>query len=246
MRKASYIAAGLGLTLCILASDKAAAQQFDASGIVYEAARNRIGLMRYCRNNTTLDTATAEKAVKVIEADLRAFTPESELAIELGDRAEEAGEDGFLDVVRRRDIASFAQLFRTTPAGLCQEWAAETLRIQQPGSRGYDNISIAIREPLRAGRTIAPPPVNITPAIAIPQAADLPPFPAKPPFRLAEAEPVSQQRTVTMAAQLDNSPYSPQRPVAAAPLGNSPLSSPRLTPTAAQFCHRDEELFPQR
>src|SRR5687767_11842111 len=100
MRKAPYVAALLGLTLCILPPDTAAAQQSDASGIVYESARNRIGLMRYCRNNTTLDTVIAEKAVKVIEADLRTLPRENALTRELGDRAEEAGEDGFLDVVR--------------------------------------------------------------------------------------------------------------------------------------------------
>jgi hypothetical protein len=248
MRKASYIAALLGLTLCSLPPEKAAAQQFDAGGIVYEAARNRIGLMRYCRNYTSLDTAVAEKAVRIIEADLRAFTPENELARELGDRAEEAGEDGFLDVVRRRDIASFAKLFRSTPAGLCQEWAAETLRVQEPGSRGYNNISIATIEPIRAGRTIAPPSPDITQAIAIPQAAVLPPpVPAKPPFRLVDAQPVSQQQqTVTMAARVGNSPFSPQIQPVATPLGINPPPSSQIKPVAAQFCDRDEELFPQQ
>ena len=237
MRKASYVAALLGLTLCILPPDTAAAQQSDPSGIVYESARNRIGLMRYCRNNTTLDTAIAEKAVKLIEADLRTLPRENELTRELGDRAEEAGEDGFLDVVRRRDIASFARLFRTTPAGLCQEWAAETLRVQEPGSRAYN---IATIEPIRAGRTIAP---DVTHAIAIPPSAVLPPLPAKAPLPVAEAQPASQQQTLTMAAQVGNPPFSQQIP----PLARSgyPASSPQVVPRAVEFCTRDAELFPQ-
>jgi hypothetical protein len=221
MRKATHVAALFGLTLCILPPDKAAAQQFDASGIVYEAARNRIGLMRYCRNNTTLDTAIAEKAVKIIEADLRAFEPENELARALGDRAEEAGEDGFLDVVRRRDIASFAQLFRTTHASLCQEWAAETLRVGEAKTASY--ASIANTEPIRAG-AIAPTSLNITYPTAIPRAAVLPPFPAKAPLRS------TLQRTTAMTARL----------------GNGPSSAPRTLPTAARLGNRVAEPSPRQ
>ena len=47
-----------------------------------------------------------------------------------------------MDVARRRDIASFAQLFRTTRASLCQEWAAETLRAREQEPTSYA-VSIA-------------------------------------------------------------------------------------------------------
>jgi hypothetical protein len=222
MCKAPYVAALLGLTLSILASDKTAAQQFDASGIVYEAARNKIGLMRHCRNNTTLDTAIAEKAVKVIEAELRAFPLENDFAQELGDLAEEAGEDGFLDTARGRDITSFAQLFRTTRASLCQEWAAETLRTRGPSTSSY--VSIATGEPTRAAGTIAPPSLNVAHTIAIPRAAVLPPFPAKAPLR------PTRQRAAAMAARL----------------GNGRSFAPQTLPTAARLGGRAAEPLPRQ
>jgi hypothetical protein len=223
MRKATHVAALLGLTLCILPPDKAAAQQFDASGIVYEAARNKIGLMRYCRNHTTLDTAIAERAVKIIEADLRAYPLESDFATELGDLAEEAGEDGFLDAGRGRDIASFAKLFRSTPASLCQEWAAETLRVREPSTSSY--VSIATGEPTRAAGTIAPPSLNVAHSIAIPRAAVLPPMPAKK----AALRPIPLRTTAT-----------------AARFGNGPSSAPQTVPTVARLGNKAAEPTPQR
>ena len=220
MRKAPYVPALLGLTLCLLSPDTAAAQQFDPSGIVYEAARNKIGLMRYCRNNTTLDTAIAEKAVNVIEEDLRAFPLENDFAKELGDLAEDAGEDGFLDTGRGRDITRFAELFRTTRAGLCQEWAAETLRMREPGTSSY--VSIATGEPTRAAGTIALP-LKVTRPIALRRAV-LPPFPAKAPVR----------------------PTRHRAAVVAARLGNGPSSAPRTLPTAARLGGRVAEPLPQQ
>lgn len=206
MREAPYLAALLGLTLGVFPPHTAAAQQFDANGVIYEAARNRIGLMRYCRNNNALDKATAEKAVKAIEAGLLTLPPENELMRELGDRAEEAGEEGFLDVVRRRDIAGFAQGFRTTRTGLCQEWAEETLRALEPRRPGR-RVSIATAEPTRANRTIVPP------------------VPAKAPFRLAEAKGAFPQTTTT-AARLGHNPSSPHIVHTAAPLSNKTAERP--------------------
>ena len=54
------LAALLGLTLCILPLHNTMAQQFGESDVVYEAARNKIGLIRYCRNIGLLDPAIAE------------------------------------------------------------------------------------------------------------------------------------------------------------------------------------------
>lgn len=239
MCKVLYIAALLGSTLCILSPDKAAAQQSDANDIVYEAARNKIGLMRYCRNNTPLDAAIAEKAVAVIEADLRAYPPADYFATEQGVRAEEAGEDGFLDAGRRRSIISFAQLFRTTRGVLCQEWAEEALRVREPGPRSYP-ISTAAVGSTRPGGASAPPYVNLAQPIAIPRVAPPPPLPAKAPARVTQVD--ASPQAVNTAAQLgpDRS-AAPQILPTAAPLGrNAATPLPRSRPPAATFCNRDD------
>jgi hypothetical protein len=134
----------LGLMLCILPSHKTMAQQFSASGMVYEAARNKIGLIRYCRNNGLLDPAIADQAVAAVETGLSELPPGDASAREQGDRAQRAGEDGFWEAGRRRDIASVAKLFRTTPADLCREWGNETLRAQaQARPREVTTITVA-------------------------------------------------------------------------------------------------------
>lgn len=122
----------LGFTLCLfisISSRKTVAQQVSENGLVYEAGRNKIGLIQYCRNNELIDPTIANQAVTAVESGLPKL-PLSDYAKEQGDRAQQAGEDGFWDSGRRRGIASVADQFRTTPADLCQEWANETLRAE--------------------------------------------------------------------------------------------------------------------
>jgi hypothetical protein len=136
----------LGLTLSFFSSRETMAQQFDENGVVYEAARNKVGLIRYCRKNQLLDQAVADQAITAVEARLRQLPPGNGSSTEQGDRAQQAGEDGFWEVDRRRDIVGVASLFRTTPADLCKEWADDTLRAQE---REIDNTTIAEAEPAR-------------------------------------------------------------------------------------------------
>jgi hypothetical protein len=136
----------LGLTLSFFSSRETMAQQFDENGVVYEAARNKVGLIRYCRKNQLLDQAVADQAITAVEARLRQLPPGNGSSTEQGDRAQQAGEDGFWEVDRRRDMAGVASLFRTTPADLCKEWADDTLRAQE---REIDNTTIAEAEPAR-------------------------------------------------------------------------------------------------
>jgi hypothetical protein len=223
------IAALLALTLYILPLDKTTAQQSEVSVVIYEAARNKIGLMRYCRHNTPLDPAAADKAIEALEADVRAFPLENKLAREQGDRAEKAGEDGFMEAGRRRDIASFAQLFRTTRADLCKQWAEETLRVQVVRTAAPP-VSTATTEPQRASPTIARPVLNTAPPDAAPRAAGLPPLPTKAPLRPPATELTFLQRIMGTGG-----------------LGSNPPSSPQITPAPEQPADKAREtLFRQR
>jgi hypothetical protein len=236
--KVRCIAALLGLTLCTLPLDKTTAQQSEVNVVIYESARNKIGLMRYCRNNSELDPAVADKAVKALETDVRTFPLENKLAREQGDRAEKAGEDGFLEAGRRRDIASFAQLFRTTRADLCKQWAEETLRVQVTRTAAPPTaappVSIAA-EPERASPKIARPPLKPERPDAAPRAAGLPPLPTKAPAPVKPAEPelTLLQQMMASGSSPGGNPPSPPHNWASAP--------PDSTEVAA-FCYGQRQI----
>ena len=236
MYRVPCIAALLGLTLCTLPLNKTTAQQSEVNVVIYESARNKIGLMRYCRNNSELGPAVADKAVKALETDVRTFPLENRLAREQGDRAEKAGEDGFLEAGRRRDIASFAQLFRTTPSDLCKQWAEETLRVQVTRTAAPPTaappVSIAA-EPQRVRPKVARPPLNAAPPDAAPRVAGLPPLPTKAPVKPAEPELTLLQRMIASGGSPGGNPPSPPHNWASAP--------PDKTEVAA-FCYRQRQI----
>lgn len=144
----------LGFVLSMLPWQKATAQQFNESDFVYEAVRNKIGLIRYCRNNGLLDPATADQAIMAV---VRNIDTSYTVPRDQGDRAQKAGEEGFWGASRTRDIASVAKLFRTTPTDLCQEWAEETLRAQEP-ERRREIAAIAVLRANKAAPRIEPTP----------------------------------------------------------------------------------------
>lgn len=120
---------GIAGAVLLLASVEGAAQQhLDTSTVVYEAARNKIGLMRYCRNKELIQAGIADKAAAAVRMGLVRMAVNPARAKQRGDIAEKAGEEGFWEASRRHDMAAIAGMFGTTPAGLCQEWASETLR----------------------------------------------------------------------------------------------------------------------
>jgi hypothetical protein len=234
----------LGLALCLCASHETVAQQFSESGVVYEAARNKIGMIRYCRNNKLLDPAVAEQAVTAVETGLRKHPPSDPSVKERGDRAQRAGEDGFWEAGRRRDIASVAKLFRTTPADLCQEWADETLRAKVPRRR-REIPTIAVVAPLRTIqplRQAEPAPkesaqvdrrsVRETAAVRATRSDPPPPLPEKAPLLPIKAEPGSWQR----ALKTDTYPGSTGRAVPRRTSTPSavPPSSRQAEPPSAQ------------
>jgi len=203
----------LGLTLCILPSHKTMAQQSSESGVVYEAARNKIGLIRYCRNVGLLDLAIADQAVTAVEAGLRELASSETFASEQGDRAQQAGEDGFWEAGRRRDIAGIAKLFRTTPADLCQEWAGETVRAQAlKPYREVKTITMVVPKPFQPIWQAGPAPVAEPTQVGRPfaQASAVvrvarpnppPPLPEKAPFPPAGVELASFQPALPTGGQ---------------------------------------------
>jgi len=208
MFQVQSLVALLGLTLCVLPSHKTMAQEFSESGVVYEAARNKIGLIRYCRDNQFLAPAIADQTVAAMGARLSKLPPGETFDRQRGDRAQQAGEDGFWEAGRRRYIASVANLFRTTPAELCQEWADETLRAQVQ-TRRSEATTIAVAapiqpvqplpqaEPIQADR----PPARATAAVRAARSAPPPPMPEKAPFLPIKAEFASLQRTLPAGSQ---------------------------------------------
>jgi hypothetical protein len=212
MFRVQSLAVLLGLLLCMLPSRPTIAQQF--GDVVYEAARNKIGLIRYCRKNGLLDPAVADEVVATVETGLQKLLPVGAFGGEQGDRAQQAGEDGFWEAGRRRDIDSVAKLFRTTPAALCQEWADETLRAQPP--RLYREVkTITVAAPPRPIQTLPqaglddeePVPDYGLPPLATAVAGDapsapFPPLPEKAPFVSALAEPASSRQPLPAGGQL--------------------------------------------
>jgi hypothetical protein len=125
------IAVLCGLSLGAILSAIASAQQNDPGDAVYQAARNKIGLLRHCRDKGLLEPDASERAAEAVRAGLLRFSPSAAGAERDGDLAEAAGEAGFWEASRKRDLASVAAMLRITPAGLCREWAEETLRFQK-------------------------------------------------------------------------------------------------------------------
>lgn len=132
MFRRSYLAVLLGLSLCCGHATAASAQQRDGPDTFYGYARNKIGLLRYCRDQALVGQVTADRAVKAIEIGLRGLAVSDGLAKERGDKAEKAGEAGFWeDANGKQNLASVADLFGTTTTNLCKELAGQTRTIQQ-------------------------------------------------------------------------------------------------------------------
>jgi len=115
----SRVAAIAGLGLCIAWSSAAPAQQ-QGGDLRYETIRNKVGLLRYCRDKGLLDAATTDKAIRQAQGELKPLPAPADKG--RGDAAERAGQAGLFGVTRR-DVATFATLMGTTPAELCQGWS---------------------------------------------------------------------------------------------------------------------------
>jgi hypothetical protein len=151
--------------------------------VVYEAARNKIGLLRYCRQASLLDPETADDAILTAENGLSAFPADAAPAARgYGDQAEDEGESGILGPNSKRDILAFARQFNTTPASLCEEWAAESLRsVKVQNVRRLEPVTVPAQVP-SATYLPSPKPASFKPVAAAPAPAQsLSPARQEPP-----------------------------------------------------------------
>ena len=217
---------GLGLYGSLAAY--AAAQQKAGRDVVYEAARNRVGLLRYCREEKLLSAEVADIAIRVMRGELEAEPAAGQpLARKYGDYAEQDGEDGVLGPDSKRDVATFARSFKTTQTELCREWARESLR-------GFKGRGTQQAEPAPAVRPAAPPqagaakpadPSYLPPATsAVPKLAAPAPA-AKPVPPASKASPL-----VITTAPVPKPLVIATVPVAKAPPITPPPAEPRRAP----------------
>jgi hypothetical protein len=104
----------------------AGAQESDVRNPVYEMARNKIGLLRYCRDQGLVDSVSADEALNRQAIRLQTLAslagPYNQAA---GDAAEKRGEAGVYGSGSRVPIDKMARTFGETLEGLCKEWVED-------------------------------------------------------------------------------------------------------------------------
>jgi hypothetical protein len=195
MLRRPYLAAMLGVSLCCGIAASASAQQSDRPQISYEYARNKIGLLRYCRDQAFLGQVTADKAVEAIEIGLRRFAISDGLVKERGDRAEKAGQAGIWeDASGKRNLASVADLISTSLAGLCRELAGQTEIQPSPAARQPapkvtpPQARLNVNSLTAATKPASPPAASTKAVVAPPPPSPLPAPPSPPPATLGPFE----------------------------------------------------------
>lgn len=165
----------LTLSLVCGCVERASAQQSDQQDVLYEYARNKIGLLRYCRNQGLIGQGTAESAINAIKLSLKRLAVTDASVRKRGDRTEKMGEAGFWDAEGKEDLVSVAEHFRTSLASLCKELAGEISRFQQ--------FPVSSQIPVASQIQVAPKiaPTEARPEPAPPIIAAKPAAPATPP-----------------------------------------------------------------
>jgi hypothetical protein len=94
--------------------------------VIYELARNKVGLLRYCKQQGLLDTQIADEAIEGAQGGASAVTyfRDTPVSQQDGDRAEKNGEAGLWGA-SRIPMERVAQSFVRSPIELCKEWAKD-------------------------------------------------------------------------------------------------------------------------
>jgi hypothetical protein len=124
MRRRRCIAAIMGV---IFGYSCAEAQESNVRNPVYEIARNKIGLLRYCRDKGFIDRKAADEALRANEHSLGLLTSKMPYSQVAGDEAEKRGEAGVYGSGSRQPIVSLAHVLNTTPEALCKEWVEDSM-----------------------------------------------------------------------------------------------------------------------
>jgi hypothetical protein len=105
----------------------AQAQQDPDRDLAYEMARNKVGLLRYCKQKGFLDAKFADEAIEGAQGGVSVVTAfrETPVSERDGDRAEKNGEAGLWGA-SRSPMEKMAQSFVKSPTALCKDWAEES------------------------------------------------------------------------------------------------------------------------
>lgn len=116
-----FVLAGLAIGMGV-----ADAQQNSDRDITYDMARNKVGLLRYCKQKAFLDPQVADKAIKSAMEGVGVSTlfRETSVSEKDGDKAEKNGEAGLWGA-GRKPMEQLADSYVLTPAELCRRWAEE-------------------------------------------------------------------------------------------------------------------------
>ena len=101
-------------------------QQDPARDLHYEMARNKVGLLRYCKQQGLLDAKVADEAIEGANGGVTAITAFRETPVSRrdGDLAEKNGEAGLWGA-SHSPMEQMAQSFVRTPREMCKQWAEE-------------------------------------------------------------------------------------------------------------------------
>jgi hypothetical protein len=103
-----------------------AQQQVPGRDLTYEMARNKVGLLRYCKRKGLLDAKIADEAIEGAQAGVSVATAFQETTISKrdGDLAEKNGEAGLWGA-SRSPMEQMAESLIRMPEALCEQWASE-------------------------------------------------------------------------------------------------------------------------
>jgi hypothetical protein len=116
----------LGLAFGATLASAQQAQQDPERDLTYELARNKVGLLRYCKQRGFLDAKVADEAIEGAQGGVTVVTAFRETAVSQrdGDLAEKNGEAGLWGA-GRSPMEQMAESFVLTPRELCRQWAEE-------------------------------------------------------------------------------------------------------------------------
>lgn len=184
MFRHTYIAVMLGFTFCWACAVPVRAQQGNPQDLFVDA-RNKIGVLRYCRDKGHVGQITADFAIEAIEAGPGRTAGGDRTVKERGARLEKLGEAGFWGAQGDQDLASVAQAFDTTLGALCKELAATAMKLS-PNPVVKQAVTVAPvpppapKPPVREIPAARPKAPEARPTSAIQPIAPPPPAPPLP------------------------------------------------------------------
>lgn len=114
-----------------MASAGAQMRQDPGRDLTYEMARNKVGLLRYCKRKGFLEAKVADEAIEGAQGGVTTAIAFRETLVSKrdGDLAEKNGEAGLWGA-GRSPMEQMAESRIMSPTGLCKLWAEEGIAAQ--------------------------------------------------------------------------------------------------------------------